>query len=113
MAKAHVLDTTSENTINAAVHFLTPIGNNAAGIAWSVVLEAIGLLGVHGGHAVGAELTQIEAGEVIELTIALQVNPADTDDPALLAEAERVIAAKKAEYAARYNYYGQTVGSVD
>lgn len=118
MAKVHILCSLSPNRHQAIAHGLVPNGNNKVGIPWKTIAAQLSPNPQAGDSA---EKAAIIAGDMIEVAFVLELDPdalGTKMTPANLAttiaaEADRVLAARKIDLSARYNYAGYTTGAVN
>jgi len=117
MAKIHILRGTGDNRYQAIIHSPVPAGANTAGVAWSAALVAAGLntsvltVGTGPGQTTQAEMDEILAGTVMEVSAVWESNPAwsaaqrnaDLDQRATQAVAEA-----QSNLAAQLRLYGAT-----
>ena len=123
--KIHVLAGNNDSRYRLVVHFLMPSGNNSTNVPWKDAYLAskrtqfegtwAGVDSVlEGGTDVGqitvTERTLIQAGDVVEIVVAV---PAGEGTPAALNElAEAAITTAKTDLAASLKFYGHTQGTV-
>jgi hypothetical protein len=118
MAKFHVLTASGgPDTYLVVVHAPAPVGNNAAGVAWSDAIKNSGrgmtmmTVGTGPGQISNTEANQIAAGTVIEDSFAWQDDPAWTN-PERIAYVDTMAVQLMAELTARLQrdlkYFGYT-----
>lgn len=115
MSRIHVLESVGLNTYRVVVHDTTPVGNNAASIAWSTAIQNAGLAvttmieGTGAGQISTAERATVLNGSVLEGSFAWQDNPlwnATQRNADLDLRATQLIAELQARLSARLRYFG-------
>jgi hypothetical protein len=119
MAKIHILtaDTGAGTQAQAVVHTATPTGSNPAGVLWSVALKNAGLatsiltVGNGPGQITQAELNDIQAGTLFEVSLMIAVDPTQTLAQVLAsvdAQAQRAVDEYTVAMTNRLRYFGAT-----
>ncbi len=114
MSKVHILKNTGDKLYEVAVHVNTPAGNNSAGLSWQSVWVADGknttrlTTGVAPGNISVLEAAAVAAGTVMEFHFSIPAESGGATAASLNTMVDAVIAAKLAELAQTYKYYGFT-----
>lgn len=115
--KIFILESDNSNSYWVAIHFATPLGNNAIGISWKACALASGMIGftsleVGTGpcNITQLELDEIVAGNTIEITRSVNpgIDPSNT-------EVSDICNIQVSEYqldmARILKYYGHIIGA--
>ncbi len=117
MPDIHILDVVG-NTLRVACHIPVPVGNNAAGVAWSVVLVNSGnakasilQTGTGPGQILAAEAAQLAAGTLVEVVMVqpVEINPTPQRGAQEVREIWAQAAAQSAVLQQSLNWFGTTM----
>ncbi len=115
MAKIHI-QSLSNKSFNAIVHFAMPAGNNSAGKSWKDCWLATGrnVTTMTEGSGVGqistTEKASVEAGDTVELLFSFPVADGVPTAAALDDMVDKFIASRKLKLKEDLSYYGYTQG---
>ena len=115
MARIHILDSPRAGEWNAAVHFIPPAGANKIGTTWKQILvEQYPNPEPLAGDA--AEKAEIAAGNIIEISVVIELEPSAMTVPVAQVAIENVAAHAISEWVRepqrRFQYYGYSQGTV-
>jgi len=115
MALIHVLENSDPGGCRCVLHAAVPTGQNAAGFAWKEILLLTGQTrtsclteGTGPSQITAAELAQIVAGDVIELSTMIQFESCGGSAASVRKLAAKALKQHKETLADRYKYYGAT-----
>jgi hypothetical protein len=118
MARLHILQQSGINVYGVVVHAPTPVGNNSAGVPWSVAIQNAGFantslpVGNGPGQITQAEANQVEAGTLIEARFQWGNDPSWTNQERqddLAVRAQQAVDDVTANLVARLKFFGFTV----
>lgn len=112
--KIHILEALEAGRYRAVLHAPVPAGNNSAGVPWKAALVGAGLnktalpVGTLPGTIDALERDAVVAGDVLEIVTELRAETGGATPASLTQMADRVIADRLQQLAARLKFFGYT-----